>query len=310
MSGAESLSGWLPPVASANAARVDALFLALLGLCGAMALAVCVLVITFCVRYRRGSRIPRGTPPRQLRAVEVLWTVLPLLLFIPLCGWAAYDYLWQNRAPSDAMPVFVVAKQWMWTLEHSNGRREINQMHVLLGRPVRLLMTSQDVIHSFFVPAFRLKQDVVPGRYTALSFTPIRLGTYDLYCAEYCGTEHSVMRGQVIVLPAAEFASWLAAGGAPGDLARRGERLFREHGCSGCHAGSGARAPALSGLLGSTVILSDGRRLVADENYVRESILRPGKEIVAGYAATMPDYAGQLSEPDLLALIEYIRSLP
>jgi cytochrome c oxidase subunit 2 len=298
----------MPPAASANAARVDALFLSLLGLCGVVALAVCVLVIVFCVRYRRGTAADRSYVPRQLQVVEVIWTVVPLLLFVGLCAAASVDYLRQNRAPDGAMPVFVVAKQWMWTLQHGNGRREINEMHVPLGRPVRLLMTSQDVIHSFFVPAFRLKQDVVPGRYTALTFTAIREGTFDLYCAEYCATGHSVMRGKVVVLAPAQFAAWLSAGGAPGTLALQGAHLFRLHGCSGCHSGS-SRAPRLEGLFGSSVALEGGGAVVADENYIRDSIMRPHKDLVAGYADVMPDYSGQLSEQDLLALLEYLRGL-
>lgn len=308
MSAGMAAPGWLPPAASANAGRVDILFVSLLGLCGAMALAVCILIIVFCVRYRSSAKVNRDHVPRKFTALEVFWTVTPLLLFIGLCAWAAYDYLRQNQAPEDAMPVFVVAKQWMWTLEHSNGRREINQLHLPMGRPVRLLMTSQDVIHSFFVPAFRVKQDLVPGRYTALSFTPVQAGTYDLYCAEYCGTEHSVMRGEVVVMPPAAFAVWLASGTSPGTLAKQGESLFRRHGCSGCH-GAGSRAPSLAGLLGADVALADGRHVYADENYVRDAILQPRKDIVAGYEPIMPSYAGQLSEQDLLALLEYMRSL-
>lgn len=303
------LFDWLPVAASSNALRVDWLFLALTGLCGLIVLVLVILIVTFCVRYRRGSPASRRHVPLEARMVEVVWTVVPLLLFIGLCGWGAYDYLQQNRWPADAMPVFVVAKQWMWTLEHRNGRREINQLHVPLGQPVRLMMTSQDVIHSFFVPAFRLKQDVVPGRYTALAFTATRPGSYELFCAEYCGTEHAGMGGQVIVMPPAEFARWLAQGqGAAGGLAARGRQLFERHGCDGCHgAGSTVRAPPLAGLLGSLVNLQDGRRVLADDNYVRDSMLLPGRDVVAGYAPVMPSYAGQLSEEELRAIIEYLR---
>lgn len=332
-----SVSGWLPASASANAGRVDALFFTLLGLCGTMALVLMVLIVTFAVRYRQGSPADRSDVPVQARLVEWTWTVIPLLLFIGLFCWAAYDYLRQNRAPADAVPVFVVAKQWMWTLEHSNGRREINVLHVPLGQPVRLLMTSQDVIHSFYVPAFRLKQDLVPGRYTALSFTATLAGTFPLFCAEYCGTEHSVMRGRVVVMTPPEFAAWLAGAGASDSLATRGAALFRSLGCSGCHAGTAAAtsagasaaagaaagttvtagvaprpalAPSLAGLLGSIVRLQDGRNVVADENYVRDAVLAPRKDIVAGYPPIMPSYAGQLSEQDMLALIAYLRSAP
>ena len=214
-----------------------------------------------------------------------------------------------RRSPADALPVYVVGKQWMWKLQHRNGRREIDELHVPLGQPVRLVMTSQDVIHSFFVPAFRLKQDVVPGRYTSLWFTATRLGEFHLFCSEYCGTDHAAMLGRVVVMEPAAFARWLAAGPRVPGLAQQGFALFREHGCSGCHAaGSTVHAPSLDGLLGSHVHLQDGRTIVADENYVRDSILAPDKDIVAGFAPLMPSFAGQLSEEQIEALIAYLRS--
>jgi len=213
------------------------------------------------------------------------------------------------RTPADALPVQVVAKQWMWKLEHRNGRREINELHVPLGEPVRLVMTSQDVIHSFYVPAFRLKQDVVPGRYTTLAFTATRLGEYHLFCAEYCGSEHSMMTGRIVVMTPAEFARWLAAGPAEPGLAQRGFELYRRHGCSGCHdPQSTVGAPPLEGLIGRTVHLQDGRSLVADENYVRDSILEPRKDIVAGHQPVMPSFAGQLDEEDIAALVAWMRA--
>lgn len=297
---------WWPVAASDYAGRVDTLFLALLALSATTALTLMVLIIGFCVRYRRGARVDRSHVPVTARRVEVAWTVLPMLLFILLFGWAAFDFLRQHRTPGGAMPLFVVAKQWMWTLEHENGRREINELHVPQDRPVRLLMTSQDVIHSFFVPALRVKQDLVPGRYTTLSFTPTRLGVYELYCAEYCGTEHSVMRGRIVVMPPAAFSAWLAHGAAPVGMAARGAALFREHGCSGCHTDNAGRAPPLAGVAGSMVELADGRRVLADDDYLRAAIIAPRRDIVAGYAPLMPSYAGQLSEQDVLALIAYL----
>ena len=177
-----------------------------------------------------------------------------------------------------------------------------------LGQPVRVVMTSQDVIHSLFVPAFRIKQDVVPGRYTSVWFTATRPGTYELYCAEYCGTEHSVMRGRIVVMQAADFAQWLQSDHNLPGIAARGFALFRRYGCSGCHAaGSSVHAPDLDGLLGRPVHLQDGRTVIADENYVRDSILLPRKDIVAGYEPIMPSYAGQIDEEDLLAIIQYLR---
>lgn len=299
---------FLPASASSAAERFDHLMLALLLLTGAVALAVTFLIVWFSIRYRKGSSADRSAAPAGNRIVEVAWIVTPLLLFMGMYGWAAYDYAQLYRGPADAMPVFVVAKQWMWKLEHTNGHREINELHVPLGQPMRLVMTSQDVIHSFYVPAFRIKQDVVPGRYTQLWFTPTQAGEFHLFCAEYCGTEHSVMRGRIVVMPPAEFTRWLQRGTVQPGIAAHGFELFRRHGCSGCHsAGSSVHAPDLNGLLGRTVHLQDGRTLVADENYIRDSMLLPKKDVVAGFAPIMPSFAGQLSEEDIMAIIEYLR---
>jgi cytochrome c oxidase subunit 2 len=196
----------------------------------------------------------------------------------------------------------------MWEAEHASGRREIGELHLPLGRPVRMVMTSQDVIHSFFVPDFRVKQDVLPGRYTSIAFTPSRTGEYRLYCAEFCGTEHAMMLGRIVVMRPAEFARWLDAGPHQPGMAARGYELYRRYGCSGCHdPGSSVHAPDLTGLLGRRVHLADGRELTADGPYVRDSILLPQKDVVAGYASIMPSFAGQVGEEDILAIIEYIR---
>jgi cytochrome c oxidase subunit 2 len=282
--------------------------LALLLITGTMAIALAGLIIFFSIRYRKGSRADRSNPPSGARGLEVAWTVIPLLIFLGIFTWAASDYAQLYRAPNDALPVFVVAKQWMWKVQHANGRREIDELHVPLGEPVRLVMTSQDVIHSFFIPAFRVKQDVVPGRYTSLWFKATKVGTFHLFCAEYCGTDHAGMRGRVIVMEPDAYARWLQQGNTTSGIAAQGFALFRKFGCSGCHsAGSSVHAPDLNGLLGRTVHLQDGRSLVADEAYVRDSILLPKKDVVAGYAPIMPSFAGQVSEEDVLALIEYLR---
>lgn len=299
---------FVPVSASSASGRFDLLMLGLLLLTGAVALAVTVLIVWFSVHYRKGSAADRSHAPARNRGVEIAWTVTPLLLFLCLYGWAAYDYVQLYRVPANAMPVFVVAKQWMWKLEHSNGRREIDELHVPLGQPTRLVMTSQDVIHSFYIPAFRIKQDVLPGRYTSLWFTPTQAGEFHLFCAEYCGTEHSLMRGRIVVMPPAEFARWLQQGASAPGIAARGFELFRRYGCSGCHsAGSSVHAPDLDGLLGRSVHLQDGRTLVADENYIRDSILLPKKDVVAGFEPIMPSFAGQISEEDIMAIIEYLR---
>jgi cytochrome c oxidase subunit 2 len=297
------------PGASSIAGRTDLLFAAMLALCGTLAIVLAALVVVFCVRFRSGATADRSNPPSNARGLELAWTITPLLIFVAIFVWAARDFVELHRAPANALPVYVVGKQWMWTLQHRNGRREINELHVPLGQPVRLVMASQDVIHSFFVPAFRLKQDVVPGRYTSLWFEATQLGDFHLFCSEYCGTEHAAMLGRVVVMEPAAFARWLVAGPEVPGLAQQGFALFREHGCSGCHAaGSTVHAPLLDGILGRTVHLQDGRSVVADENYVRDSILVPGKDVVAGYAPVMPSFAGQLDEEQIEALIAYLRS--
>jgi cytochrome c oxidase subunit 2 len=294
--------------ASSAANRFDWLMLALLLLTGTMAVLLAGLVIFFSIRYRKGSSADRSNPPSNAHGLEAAWTVIPLLIFLGIFAWAAVDYAQLYRAPNDALPVFVVAKQWMWKVQHPNGRREIDELHVPMGEAVKLVMTSQDVIHSFFIPAFRVKQDVLPGRYTSLWFRATKAGTYHLFCAEYCGTDHAGMRGRVIVMPPHEYARWLQQGNTGSGIAAQGFALFRKYGCSGCHSvGSSVHAPDLTGLLGRTVHLQDGRTLIADEGYVRDSILLPKKDVVAGYAPIMPSFAGQVSEEDILALIEYLR---
>jgi cytochrome c oxidase subunit 2 len=295
--------------ASTMAGPVDRLFAAMVLLCGTVALAVCLTIIVFAVRYRHGRPGPRQRPQRQLRWIEVAWTATPLLLFIVIFCWSAHDFLAMYRPPAGALPVAVVAKQWMWKLQHRNGRREINELHVPLGQPVVLTMTSQDAIHSFFVPAFRLKQDVLPGRYTGLWFTATQLGEFRLLCAEFCGSEHSQMTGRIVVMSPADYGRWLAQGPAQPDLAQYGFALFRQLGCSGCHdTRSAVHAPLLGGIAGRVVQLQDGRSVVADDNYLRDSILTPRKDVVAGFAPVMPSFAGQVSEEDIHALIAYLRS--
>jgi len=300
----------LPPSASAAARGTDALYLTLVGLSAAIAVAFIAVIIVFCYRYRKGAKADRSHPPTHARGLELAWTVVPLLAFLFLFAWAARDYALQFHAPGDAMRVFVVAKQWMWKVEHPNGRREINELHIPVDTPVQLIMTSQDVIHSFFVPAFRNKRDVVPGRYTVMWFQADRAGRYLLLCAEYCGTDHSDMKGQVIAMEPEDYARWTQEGAAHAGLAARGQALFRRHGCMGCHAAaSSVHAPELAGLLGRRVPLSDGSAVVADETYVRDSIVEPQKAIAAGYDAIMPSFKNQLDEEEIMAIIEYIRSL-
>jgi cytochrome c oxidase subunit II len=234
---------------------------------------------------------------------------LVMVMFV----WSTSLYFKLARPPADSMQIYAVGKQWMWKFQHPEGVREINALHVPLGQNVRMIMASEDVIHSFFVPAFRVKQDVVPGRFTQAWFRATRTGEFHLFCTEYCGTQHSGMIGTVTVLEPSDYEAWLAGGGtaAPGQtLAQMGERLFNERACNTCHLPSGeGRGPSLVGLLGATVQLEGGGSAVADETYVRESILNPAAKIVAGFQPLMPTFQGQLSEEQIVELLAYIRSL-
>ena len=300
---------WTLPQASDLAPRVDAIFFTLLGVTGLVALAIFALMAFFCWRYRRGSRADRVAAPANNRPLEIAWTLTPLAIFLVFFGWAAVVYASFYRDDVKAMPVFVVGKQWMWRVQHANGRREIDALHLPAGRPVKLVLATEDVIHSFWLPAFRVKQDAVPGRYTTLVFTPTREGTYDMRCTEYCGTDHARMGGLVTVLSPEAFERWLGAGTPEGSMAARGFEAYRRFGCSGCHEpGSSVHAPALRGLYGRTVHLADGRAITADEAYIRDSILLPKRDVVAGYAPVMPTFAGQVDEGTILDLIAWIRS--
>jgi len=301
--------------ASNLAREVDWIFWGLTALCGAVTLLVFVLIVVFGIRYRRGSGASReqrkGWSGRFLStSLEIGWTVVPLLIFLALFGWAADVFFRMSKPPANADEIYVVGKQWMWKLQHTDGRREINELHLPVGRPVKLVMTSQDVIHDFFVPAFRAKQDVLPGRYTTLWFTPTKPGKYHLFCSQYCGTNHSTMGGWVYVSEPEEHARWLAQTSSPTSLAARGERIFHTLGCSGCHApGSKIPAPLLDGIFGKSVPLSDGTFVRVDEQYLRDSILLPNKQLAAGYAPLMPTFQNQISEDDLAALLAYLKSL-
>ncbi|WP_369725720.1 cytochrome c oxidase subunit II [Bradyrhizobium sp. LLZ17] len=299
------------PEASTQAARVDGIF-AVLVVVSALTLALVFgLLVTFAIRYRRGSEAKRGRLPEIVnREFEVSWTAATLFLFAFLFWWAASADVGALTAPSNALEVHVLAKQWMWKTQHSNGAREINELHVPIGRPVRLVMTSQDVIHSFFVPAFRIKQDVLPGRNTETWFKATKLGVFPLFCAEYCGTDHSAMRGRVTVMSEDDYTRWLSRQPEGDDLAHLGAKLFVSQGCSGCHAGSSSvHAPKLDGLYGRTVQLSDGRQVKADDAYIRDSILQPKRDVVAGFEPIMPSFAGLLDDGDVQSLTAYIRSL-
>jgi cytochrome c oxidase subunit 2 len=299
-----------PPQGSAIAKQVDYLYFALLGFSAVMIFIIVVPMIYFLIKYRRGKKADRREGRLPEMTIEITWIVIPLVLMIGLFGWAADLYFEEQRIPPDAMELNAIGKQWMWKVQHPEGNREINELHVPVGRNVRLTLASQDVIHSFFLPVFRIKKDVIPGYYTMEWFRASKPGIYHLFCAEYCGTQHSGMVGRVIVMEPADYEQWLAAGRPATSLAQDGERRFRELGCSGCHMGSSVvRAPPLEGVYGKPVPLQTGQVVTADEGYLRDSILLPNVQIAAGYQPLMPSFQGKVTEEELLELIAYIKSL-
>jgi len=299
-----------PSQASNMAPKVDNIYFALLALCGTVAILIFLVAAFFCIRYRRGTKVDRTPLQGSPIPLEITWTAIPLFIFIGIFFWAAEVFFGMSRPPADATEIYVVGKQWMWKIQHPDGRREINELHLPVGQPVKLIMTSQDVIHDFFVPGFRTKQDVVPGRYTTEWFTPTQPGRYHIFCSQYCGTNHALMVGTVYVQEPAEQARWLAQQPAPDSLVSIGERAFRTRGCSGCHAPNAAiRAPLLDGIYGKQVPLSDSTLVTANEQYLRDSILLPNKQISAGYQPIMPTFQGQISEEELNAIIAYLKSL-
>jgi cytochrome c oxidase subunit 2 len=299
-----------PEQASTFAARVDALYYFLLSVSGFFVLLIFALIFAFAIKYRRRRE---GEPTPAILGslpLEVAWIVVPFMLVMIIFAWGASLYFTAFSPPANAVEIYVIGKQWMWKVQHPEGRREINELHVPVGYPVKLTITSQDVIHSFFIPAFRIKMDAVPGRYTSIWFEASQTGTFHLFCAEYCGTAHAGMGGQVVVMKAAEYEQWLRTGAPEESLVAAGGRLFQQLGCSGCHSqNSIARAPLLNGVYGKPVPLQSGQVVVADERYIRDSILLPQKDVVAGYAPVMPPFQGRVSEEELLQIIAYIRFL-
>ena len=304
----ENLPLW-PTRASTTAGNVDALFIFLVTLAGIMCVLIFTMILVFAIRYRH-SASPNATQIEGSNALELTWSLVPAAIFLAIFVWGAVIYFNERTPPQGATEVYTVAKQWMWKFQHLEGQREINELHVPVGRDVKMIMTSQDVIHSFYVPAFRIKQDVLPGRYTVAWFHATRPGTYHLFCAEYCGTQHSGMIGQVVVMEPAQYEAWLGGGGATGNLASTGQQIFMSLGCSTCHRmDTQGRGPNLTGVFGKPVLLEDGRTVVADEDYVRESVLNPGAKVVSGFKPIMPTFQGIVSEEQVNALIAYIKSL-
>lgn len=317
-----------PVEASTYAHRVDLIFLTLTVLSTLLVIGVVAAILYFAVKYRSGREVDRTPAKISHLKLEVTWIVIPFFLGLGLYVWAAWTYFGEATPPPQSMDIYVTAKQWMWKVQHPEGMREIDELHVPVGQPVRLLMTSEDVIHSFYVPAFRMKHDVLPGRYTSLWFQATKPGRYHLFCAEYCGTSHSMMLGSVVVMEPAQYQAWLKenstpnavlpdqtptemAGKGPADpMAVRGEALFQSRGCNGCHgANAHVVAPALRGVFGNTVQLASGETITADEQYVMESILDPQAKVVAGYEPIMPTFQGLLSTEELAQLVTYVKYL-
>ncbi|MBM7333837.1 MAG: cytochrome c oxidase subunit II [Alcanivorax sp.] len=305
-----------PDAASSVAGSVDTLFWTMVVVCGLIVVLVFTLLLVFSVRYRAGARVDRTPSPKLFnnRWLEIGWTLPVLAGFLVFFGWGAALYVDifdpPARAGEDVRQVNVIGKQWMWKFQHPEGIREINDLHLPVGQTVELRLTSQDVIHSFFVPAFRIKQDVLPQRYTRLRFTPVKTGRFDLFCAEYCGLSHSGMVGKVVVMAPERFQAWLERRDRGESPAREGERLFRQYGCSGCHgAASRVDAPDLAGLYGKPVPLESGETVTADAQYLRDSVMFPSRQVAAGYPDIMPSFKDQISEEDLLKLLAYLQSL-
>jgi len=269
------------------------------------------MVTIFAIKYRRRSDDEQPEQNHGNLALELSWTIIPLFigLFVFLLGADVFFRL--QRAPADPLEIYAVGKQWMWKIQHESGKREINTLHVPKGQPVRVTMTSEDVLHDFFIPAFRVKNDVIPGRYTTLWFEATQLGEFHLFCAEYCGTQHSGMIGKVIVMDPTDYHDWLMGASASGEtMVEAGQRQFQELGCETCHKStSSGRGPSLIGVYDKPVQLKNGREVTVDVDYIRESILQPRAKMVEGYEPIMPIFEGQISEQSLIQIVTYIKSL-
>jgi cytochrome c oxidase subunit 2 len=307
-----------PEQASTIAGHVDALYAFLVLVSAFFSLLIAFLVVYFAVKYRQKpgtSHVPAHGDDHSAGAMilEITWTVIPLGLSMIMFAWGVSIYFTESRPPADSMEIYVTGKQWMWKIQHMEGAREINELHIPINRDVKLTMTSEDVIHDFYVPAFRTKADVLPGKYTTEWFKATQIGEYHIFCAEYCGTKHSGMIGTVYVMSEADYNDWLGHGSGEGSMAEQGQALFNQLGCGNCHPSvvnnQNGRCPNLVGLFGSRVELKDGSNVRADESYIRESVLYPEAKIVAGYDNIMPTFKGLITEDGMLKLVEYIKSL-
>jgi cytochrome c oxidase subunit II len=302
---------FFPPQSSIQATQIDAVYFFMVAVTAFFALLIAVLVTVFAIKFRRRHPDEIGVAIHGSLALELLWSVIPFFIVMVMFAWGAKVFFDVYRPPAGAMEIFVVGKQWMWKVQHQDGRREINELHVPVGRPVKLVMGSEDVIHSYYIPAFRVKADVIPGRYNSMWFTATRAGRYHLFCAEYCGTKHSGMIGWVTAMEPGDYQAWLGGASATASPVAAGEKLFNEVlACSSCHQpGAQSRGPVLAGLWGKSVELQGGGSATFDEAYVRESIVNPQAKLVVGYQPIMPTFQGLVTEEQLLQLIAYVRSI-
>jgi cytochrome c oxidase subunit 2 len=299
-----------PQQASTVASSVDALYFFMVAVTAFFSVLIAAMVIVFAVKFRRRSNDEVGHPSHGSLVLELTWTIIPLGIAMVMFVWGAGVYFKIATPPNDAMEIYVVGKRWMWKAQHVTGQREINELHVPVNQPVKLILGSEDVIHAFYIPAFRVKMDAVPGRQTTMWFEATTPGSYHLFCAEYCGTSHSGMIGTIHVMEQPDFQAWLGGGRPTGSMADQGKKLFTELGCITCHSGdSAARGPKLDGVFGNPVTLASGETVIADENYIRESIMTPMAKMVQGFPPLMPTYQGQVSEEQITQLTEYIKSL-
>ena len=307
-----------PEAASTIAGQVDGLYAFLIIISAFFSLLIALLIVYFAYKYRVRPGVPFQPEHHDDHSIggmvlEIVWSVIPLGLSMIMFVWGVSIYFTESRPPADSMEIYVTGKQWMWKIQHMEGAREINELHIPVGRNIKLTMTSEDVIHDFYVPAFRTKADVLPGKYTTEWFQATQVGAYHIFCAEYCGTKHSGMVGTVYVMSQPDYNAWLGAGSGEGSMAEQGQSLFNQLGCGNCHASvinnQNGRCPNLVGLFGSRVELKDGGAVKADEAYIRESVLYPQSKIVAGYDDYMPTFKGLITEDGMLKLIAYVKSL-
>jgi len=299
----------IPEQASTLAPRVDQLYWFIIAVTAFFGILVTVLVIYFAVKYRTDDPLKVGAPITGSIPLELGWSIIPFIISIVIFAWAADVFFDLYRPPDQTLEIYATGKRWMWKFQHLDGKSEINELHVPLGRAVRVTFTSEDVLHSLYFPAFRTKADAIPGRYSSVWFTPTKLGEYHLFCAEYCGTRHSGMIGTVTVMEPTDYQAWIS-GATEGPLSARGERLFADLACNTCHRSDGSgRGPALEAKFGTEERLATGAVVRVDESYVRESILNPQLKLVAGYQPLMPTFQGLVNEESVMALVEYVKSL-